>query len=59
MSEAICGTGANQLPGCRFAHPGYACCVCLAGKHSIRINDQSRIVFRWTDASPEDVEIID
>ena len=31
----------------------------LAGKHSIRINDQWRIVFRWTDASPEDVEIID
>ena len=31
----------------------------LAGKHSIRINDQWRIVFRWTDAGPEDVEIID
>ena len=31
----------------------------LAGKHSIRINDQWRIVFRWTDADPEDVEIID
>lgn len=31
----------------------------LAGKHSIRINDQRRIVFRWTDAGPEDVEIID
>jgi toxin HigB-1 len=30
----------------------------LAGKHSIRINDQWRIVFRWTDAGPEDVEII-
>jgi hypothetical protein len=29
------------------------------GKHSIRINDQWRIVFRWTDAGPEDVEIID
>src|SRR6202051_3618826 len=29
----------------------------LAGKHSIRINDQWRIVFRWTDAGPEDVEI--
>jgi proteic killer suppression protein len=33
--------------------------VDLAGKHSIRINDQSRIVFRWIAASPEDVEIID
>jgi toxin HigB-1 len=31
----------------------------LAGKHSIRINDQWRIVFRWTDAGPEDVEILD
>ena len=27
----------------------------LAGKHSIRINNQWRIVFRWTDAGPEDV----
>ncbi|MDA9501571.1 Killer protein [Bradyrhizobium sp. CCBAU 11357] len=31
----------------------------LAGKHSIRINDQWRIVFRWTDAGPEEVEIMD
>ena len=31
----------------------------LAGKHSIRINDQWRIVFRWNDAGPEDVEIVD
>jgi proteic killer suppression protein len=31
----------------------------LAGKHSIRINDQWRITFRWTDTGPEDVEIID
>ena len=31
----------------------------LVGKHSIRINDQWRIVFRWTDGGPEDVEIID
>jgi toxin HigB-1 len=31
----------------------------LAGKHSIRINDQWRVVFRWTDAGPEDVEMID
>jgi len=31
----------------------------FAGKHSIRINDQWRIVFRWTDAGPEDVEIAD
>ena len=31
----------------------------LAGKYSIRINDQWRVVFRWTEAGPEDVEIID
>ena len=31
----------------------------LAAKHSIRINDQWRIVFRWTAAGPEDVEIVD
>jgi proteic killer suppression protein len=31
----------------------------LAGRHSIRINDQWRIVFPWSDAGPEDVEIID
>ena len=29
------------------------------GQHSIRINDQWRICFRWTTAGPEDVEIVD
>jgi toxin HigB-1 len=29
------------------------------GQHSIRINDQWRICFRWTDAGPEGVEIVD
>jgi proteic killer suppression protein len=29
------------------------------GQHSIRINDQWRICFVWTDAGPEDVEITD
>ena len=29
------------------------------GQHSIRINDQWRICFRWTSAGPEDVEIAD
>ncbi len=29
------------------------------GQHSIRINDQFRICFRWTSAGPEDVEIVD
>lgn len=31
----------------------------LNGKHSIRINDQWRIVFQWTDAGPSYVEITD
>ena len=31
----------------------------LAGLHSIRINDQWRIVFRWTEAGPADVSILD
>lgn len=30
-----------------------------AGQHSIRINDQFRICFRWTQAGAEDVEIVD
>ena len=29
------------------------------GQHSIRVNDQWRICFRWTKAGPEDVEIVD
>jgi proteic killer suppression protein len=31
----------------------------LAGLHSIRINDQWRVVFRWTDSGPADVDIRD
>ena len=31
----------------------------LAGRHSFRINDQWRIVFRWTNEGPEQVEIVD
>ena len=30
-----------------------------AGQHSIRINAQWRVCFRWTDDGPEDVEIVD
>ena len=29
------------------------------GQYSIRINQQWRICFRWSDAGPEDVEIVD
>ena len=31
----------------------------LMGLHSIRINEQWRIVFRWTSTGPEDVRIED
>jgi proteic killer suppression protein len=30
-----------------------------AGQDSIRVNDQFRVCFRWTEAGPEDVEIVD
>ena len=30
-----------------------------AGQHSIRVNDQWRICFRWKDADAHDVEIVD
>jgi proteic killer suppression protein len=30
-----------------------------AGQHSVRINDQWRICFVWTDQGPADVEIMD
>ena len=30
-----------------------------AGQHSIRINDQFRVCFRFTAAGPADVEIVD
>ncbi|HSM99573.1 MAG TPA: type II toxin-antitoxin system RelE/ParE family toxin [Rudaea sp.] len=29
------------------------------GQYSMRINDQFRICFRWTEQGPEDVEIVD
>ena len=29
------------------------------GQHSIRINDQYRVCFTWTEAGPTDVEITD
>jgi proteic killer suppression protein len=30
-----------------------------AGQHSIRVNDQFRICFRWTPAGARDVELVD
>ncbi|MDH4313118.1 MAG: type II toxin-antitoxin system RelE/ParE family toxin [Gammaproteobacteria bacterium] len=31
----------------------------LSGLHSIRVNDQYRVCFRWTPEGPADVEIVD
>ena len=31
----------------------------LSEMHSIRVNDQWRIIFRWTEAGPVDVRVID
>jgi proteic killer suppression protein len=30
-----------------------------AGQHSIRVNDQFRVCFRWTPSGADDVEIVD
>jgi len=30
-----------------------------AGQHSIRINDQWRVVFRWSDGDAAEVRIVD
>jgi proteic killer suppression protein len=30
-----------------------------AGQHAIRVNDQWRICFVWTDEGPEDLEFVD
>ena len=30
-----------------------------AGQHSIRVNDQFRVCFRWSAGGAEDVEIVD
>ena len=31
----------------------------LRGLFSVRVNDQWRIVFRWTNQGPEDVDVVD
>ncbi len=47
QSLSLPGLGLEKLKGDR------------AGQHSIRINKQFRVCFRWTDAGAEDVEIVD
>jgi len=31
----------------------------LAGFYSIRVNDQWRVIFRWIDGEPHDVQVVD
>lgn len=31
----------------------------LVGFHSIRVNDQWRVIFRWSETGPEDVDVVD
>jgi len=31
----------------------------LAGRHSVRVNDPWRVVFRWSEAGPEEVRLTD
>jgi len=42
-------------PGIRLEEPKSD----RAEQHSVRINDQWRICFRWTNEGPTDVEIVD
>ena len=55
MNQAVALGDSAVPPGNRLErlHGG------LAGFHSIRVNDQWRIVFRWTDSGPEQVAIVD
>jgi len=53
--------GAVSLAGLRFP-PGNRLEALKGdrkGQCSIRINDQYRICFRWTDAGADEVEIVD
>jgi proteic killer suppression protein len=53
--------GAKQLRDLKFSHGNRleALKGNLSGFHSIRINDQFRIIFRWFDGDIHDVEITD
>jgi proteic killer suppression protein len=53
--------GARELKDLR-SPPGNrleTLCGDLAGLHSIRVNDQWRIVFRWVEGDAHDVSVVD
>jgi plasmid maintenance system killer protein len=43
----------------RMAHRREKPVLDRAGRHSIRVNDQYRICFRWAAHGPKDVELVD
>ena len=55
MDDATALHDLANLPGNRFE----ALKGSRKGQHSIRINGQWRICFRWREQGPEDVEIVD
>jgi addiction module HigA family antidote len=44
---------------CRLAIGWRNCAGGRTGQHSIRVNDQWRICFRWRDGNAFEVEIVD
>ena len=55
LAAAVVLSDLAQPPGNRL----HALAGDRDGQHAIRINDQFRICFRWTDSGAEDVEITD
>lgn len=55
LDDAIELRDLGQLPGNRLE----ALKGDRKGQHSIRINDQWRICFRWSEQGPQDVEVVD
>ncbi len=55
LDDAVALKDLKEPPGNRLE----ALKVNRKGQHSIRINDQWRVCFAWTDGGPERVEIVD
>jgi len=55
VNAAIALTDLRAPPGNRLEALGRD----RKGQHTIRINDQYRVCFVWTDDGPKDVEIVD
>lgn len=55
LDAAVSLAGLNKVPGNRLERLKGD----LAGYHSIRINDQWRIVFKWEDGAAKEVKIDD